>query len=188
MPADRSFALLRARARGQRRRRALHPNLEREPAVGENLRHHRRAASRTRRVRHSLQRNLARRSTWLSYPSPGESRSMQAGSEQNGQSKVGRLSMGTCVHFSRALPSNSWWQTMVGCQVLSRPSAAEGGGRRPAFTGPATQPYSATEVDGWQRLSRVSQNRAAVHSFPPHVFSAKQEPRTFNVTVVEMPD
>ena len=57
--------------------------------------------------------------------------------------------MSTCVHFSRSLPSNSWWQTMVGWQVLSRPSAAEGGGRRPAFTGPATQPYSATEVDGW---------------------------------------
>src|SRR6516164_5004610 len=51
---------------------------------------------------------------------------------------------------------------MVGCQVLSRPLAAEGGGRRPAFTGPATQPYSATEVGGWQQLSRVSQNRAAV--------------------------
>src|SRR5215468_7529668 len=70
--------------------------------------------------------------------------------------------MRTCVHFSRSLPSNSWWQTMVGWQVLSRPSAAEGGGRRPAFTGPATQPYSATEVGGWQQLSRVSQNRAAV--------------------------
>src|SRR6516164_5879066 len=55
---------------------------------------------------------------------------------------------------------------MVGCQVLSRPSAAEGGGRRPAFTGPATQPYSATEVDGWQQLSRVSQNRAAVQEHP----------------------
>src|SRR5450631_3110306 len=73
--------------------------------------------------------------------------------------------MGTCVHFSRSLPSNSWWQTMAGWQVLSRPSAAEGGGRRPAFTGLAAQPYSATEVDGWQhKLSRVSQNRAAVHS------------------------
>src|SRR5271169_2506477 len=72
--------------------------------------------------------------------------------------------MGTCVHFSRALPSNSWGQTMAGWQALSRPSAAEGGGRRPAFTGLATQPYSATEVDGWQhKLSRVSQNRAAVH-------------------------
>src|ERR1700688_1883324 len=72
--------------------------------------------------------------------------------------------MGTCVHFSRSLLSNSWWQTMAGSQALSRPPAAEGGGRRPAFTGLATQPYSATEVDGWQhKLSRVSQNRAAVH-------------------------
>jgi uncharacterized protein len=53
---------------------------------------------------------------------------------------------------------------MAGWQALSRPSAAEGGGRRPAFTGLATWPYSATEVDGWQhKLSRVSQNRAAVH-------------------------
>ena len=67
------------------------------------------------------------------------------------------------MHFSRSWPSNSWWQTMVGWQVLSRPSAAEGGGRRTAFTGLATQPYSATEVDGWQHeLSRVCQNRAAV--------------------------
>ena len=30
----------------------------------------------------------------------------------------------------------------------------------------ATRPSSATEVDGWQQLSRVSQNRAAVHSTP----------------------
>ena len=38
--------------------------------------------------------------------------------------------MGSCVHFSRSLPSNSWWQTMAGWQVLSRPPAAEGGGRQ----------------------------------------------------------
>ena len=70
------------------------------------------------------------------------------------------------MHFSRSWPSNSWWQTMAGWQALSRPSAAEGGGRRTAFTGPAIQPYSATEVDGWQHeLSRVSQNRAAVHDW-----------------------
>src|SRR5580693_980346 len=76
--------------------------------------------------------------------------------------------MGTCVHFSRSLPSNSWWQTMVGWHVLSRPSAAEGGGRRPAFNRACHQPYSATEVDGWQhKLSRVSQNRAAVHARNP---------------------
>src|SRR5271155_1039499 len=62
--------------------------------------------------------------------------------------------MGTCVPFSRSLPWNSWWQTMAGWQVLSRPSAAEGGGRRPAFTGLATQPYSATEVDGWQHKAQ----------------------------------
>src|SRR5215471_11655682 len=81
--------------------------------------------------------------------------------------------MGTRVHFSRALPSNSWWQTMVGWAVLSRPPAAEGGGRRPAFTGLATQPYSATEVDGWQhKLSRVSRNRAAVQAIPKHPIRA----------------
>ena len=55
------FALLRARAPGQRRRGALHPNLEGEPIVGEDLRYDRRAASRARRVRQALQRNLARR-------------------------------------------------------------------------------------------------------------------------------
>src|ERR1700686_2076905 len=62
--------------------------------------------------------------------------------------------MGACVHFSRSLPSNSWWQTMAGWQALSRPPAAEGGGRRPAFTGLAIQPYSATEVDGWQHKAQ----------------------------------
>jgi hypothetical protein len=50
--------------------------------------------------------------------------------------------MGTCVHFSRSLPSNSWWQRWLGgtsCQGHQPPKAgAEGGGRRPAFTGLAT--------------------------------------------------
>src|SRR5215475_14132635 len=43
--------------------------------------------------------------------------------------------MGTCLHFSRALPSNSWWQTMVGWEVLSRPPAAEGGAAGPPLQG-----------------------------------------------------
>src|SRR5580692_10488576 len=93
--------------------------------------------------------------------------------------------MGTCVHFSRSLPSNSWWQTMAGWQVLSRPSAAEGGGRRAAFTGLATRPYSATEVDGWQhKLSRVSQNRAAVHIalYPKPASPAKTH--GFHITLI----
>ena len=64
-----------ARAPGQRRRGALHTNLEGEPIVGEDLRYDRRAASRARRVRQTLQRNLARRPPRSSYPSPGTSRS-----------------------------------------------------------------------------------------------------------------
>jgi hypothetical protein len=42
---------------------------------------------------------------------------------------------------------------MVGWEVLSRPPASEGGGRSPAFTGLATQSYSATGVDGWEHHS-----------------------------------
>src|SRR5580704_337141 len=81
--------------------------------------------------------------------------------------------MGTCVHFSRSLPSNSWWQTMAGWQALSRPPAAEGGGRRPAFTGLATQPYSATEVDGWQHkaqpgVSKPGRSTTASAAAPTH--------------------
>src|SRR5450755_4363843 len=130
MPGDRSFALLRATARGQRRRRALHPNLEREPAVGKDLRHHRRAASCTHRVRHSLQRNLARRSARLSYPSPGASRSMPACTEHNGRSKVGRLSMGTCVHSAapcRRILGGKRWLGGKSCQGRQPPKAGAAG-------------------------------------------------------------
>src|SRR6266853_861311 len=42
-------------------------DLEGKPAVGENIRHHRRVASRARRVCRALQRNLARRPARLSY-------------------------------------------------------------------------------------------------------------------------
>jgi hypothetical protein len=42
---------------------------------------------------------------------------------------------GSCVSFSRASPSNPWWRTTAGQEALSRPTVAEGGGRRPAFTG-----------------------------------------------------
>jgi len=75
---------------------------------------------------------------------------------------------GICVGFSRSLPSNAWWQTKAGWQTLSRPSAAEGGGRRPAFTGFATQPYSATEVE---RL-------AAARPFCRHVLYGFAPPAT----------
>src|SRR6266436_715253 len=51
--------------------------------------------------------------------------------------------MGTCVHFSRSLPSNSWWQTMVGgksCQGRQPPKAGAAGpplqGLPPSHTWP----------------------------------------------------
>jgi len=43
------------------------------------------------------------------------------------------------------MPGGEQWLGGKPCQG----PAAEGGGRRPVFTGLATQPYSATEVDGW---------------------------------------
>ena len=55
-----------------------HQNLEGEPAVGADLRYHRRVTSCARRICNSLQRNLARRPAWLPYPSTGASRAMPA--------------------------------------------------------------------------------------------------------------
>jgi len=52
----------------------FNPNLEGEPAVGEDLQYHRRTASRAHQVRQTLQRNLARRPARLSYPSPSAGR------------------------------------------------------------------------------------------------------------------
>ena len=55
MSGHRSFAVLRARTRGQRRRRALHPNLEGELALGADIQNHRGPARRARRIRQALQ-------------------------------------------------------------------------------------------------------------------------------------
>jgi hypothetical protein len=49
------------------RRRSPSDMHRRRTCWGEDLRHHRRAASRTRRLRHSLQRNLARRSAGTAF-------------------------------------------------------------------------------------------------------------------------
>ena len=57
------------------------------------------------------------------------------------------------MHFSRSWPSNSWWQTMVGWQVLSRPSAAEGGATFAVRRHP--------EINGCPMLNRNA-------SRPPH--------------------
>ena len=55
MSGHRSFAVLRARTRGQWRRRALHPNLEGELALGADVQNHRGTARRARRIRQALQ-------------------------------------------------------------------------------------------------------------------------------------
>jgi hypothetical protein len=52
------------------------------------------------------------------------------------------------VHGGRIPPSTRWWQTVASWQALSRPIATGGGGRRPAFTGLATRPYSGDQVEG----------------------------------------
>src|ERR1700690_54440 len=105
------------------------------------------------------------------------------------------MSMGTCVHFSRSLPSNSWWQTMAGWKALSRPPAAEGGGRRPAFTGLATQPYSATEVDGWQHKAQPGVSKPGrstlerLEPAPSHLVEVPPQARAVsgNRIVVQVP-
>ena len=55
MSGHRSFTVLRARTRGQWRRRALHPNLEGELALGADVQNHRGTARRARRIRQALQ-------------------------------------------------------------------------------------------------------------------------------------
>src|SRR6202040_1548245 len=58
---------------------------------------------------------------------------------------------------------------------LKPPPPPKRGAPRPSFPAPPPQPYSATEVDGWQhKLSRVSQNRAAVHACRPAPSSTRQ--------------
>ena len=68
----RSFAVLRARTRGQWRRRALHPNLEGELALGADVQNHRGTARRACRIRQALQSNLARRAAWIQNAREGE--------------------------------------------------------------------------------------------------------------------
>ena len=76
--------------------------------------------------------------TWINPPCGSDPRKNNA---DNGRS--------VRVGISHTAPSNSWWQTTAGRHALSRPSATEGGGRRPALIGHAVRPYSATEFDGW---------------------------------------
>src|SRR4029450_11186683 len=99
LPRRREFAVLRPRAGGQRRRRALHPHPQRELPLGAHLRHHRRASLRTAGLRRPLQRHLARRPAWLPHPEPDPRRATQPCSVPIGQPTLGRLnSAASCLN------------------------------------------------------------------------------------------
>ena len=72
LPRHRGLAVLRAPARGQRRRRAVHPYPQGKPAVGAPLRDHRGVAPGAARIRRLVQHPLAGRP-----PSPPDTRSGQ---------------------------------------------------------------------------------------------------------------
>jgi hypothetical protein len=78
-----------------------------------------------------------------------------------------RTKMGEDCNGSRAkLTAHHWGQPLLAVEllvandgwvaVLSRPSASEGGGRRPAFT--------ATEVDGWQHKAQPGVSKPAARA------------------------
>ena len=70
-PGHRSFAILRARTRGQWRRRALHPNLEGELALGADVQNHRGTARRACRIRQALN-ETGRRAAWIQNAREGQ--------------------------------------------------------------------------------------------------------------------
>ena len=77
-------------------------------------------------------------------------------------------------------PSNLGGKRRMGGRSCQGRSAAEGGGRRTAFTGPAiAAKTSATQVDGRHELSRVSQNRAAVQSRTDAILNNRPLPTRF---------
>ena len=67
---------------------------------------------------------------------------------------------------------------MASWQALSRPIAAGGGGRRPAFTGLATRPYSGHQVEGGGAVGG-SPTSASRQLYSSHPGVAKASPPSF---------
>src|SRR5215831_9921930 len=67
---------------------------------------------------------------------------------------AGEAGVRLSLAVGRACRRSGWWRTKAERQALSRPSAAGGGGRRPALTGPGARPSSSTEVDCGRSLGR----------------------------------
>ena len=85
---------------------------------------------------------------------------------------------GESAHGGRIPPSTRWWQTVASWQALSRPIAAGGGGRRPAFTGLATRPYSGHQVEGGGAVGG-SPTSASRQLYSSHPGVAKASPHPF---------
>src|SRR3954449_13393425 len=90
LPRRRELAGLRARARGQRLRRAVHPHPEGEPAVGAALRDRRGASPGASRLQGDLQPDLDHRAARLQDAGPGPLRSARPGAD-------GRISANWCL-------------------------------------------------------------------------------------------
>jgi hypothetical protein len=89
-------------------------------------------------------------------------RALMGMAPHNGPSKVGRLKWALAC-TSAALPLNSWWQRWLGgksCQGRQPPKAGAAGPTLQGLPPSHTRPPRSTAGN---ILSRVSQNRAAVH-------------------------
>jgi hypothetical protein len=86
--------------------------------------------------------------------------------KHNGQFEVGRLSMDPCVHFNRSLPSNSWWQTMVGCQVLYRTGRFPASGFPTGFIVGHTSAAQGARVSGAALRVRRRRGRRRTYECP----------------------
>src|ERR671919_1984011 len=109
LPRHQQLTRLRARARGQRLRRALHPHAEGEPAVGPPLRHHRGATPGAPRIPGHLQPDLDRRTPRLPDPSGRQSGAACAapGSRMKLQCGVSQLWTATTAGSPAAVSSQA---------------------------------------------------------------------------------
>ena len=127
LPRHRELARLRARARGQRLRRALHPHPEGEPALGADLRHRRGAPPGAARLPRDLQHDLAHRAarvqatrrrprTTSFHPRPWPRRL---------QSGVSPTAGGTGARFRQAPPRSTERLTAAKISAVDQPIISE---------------------------------------------------------------
>src|SRR3954470_7444134 len=146
LPWHREFARFRAGAGGQRLRRALHPYLEREPALGAELRHHRAAPPPADRVSGGLQHDLAHRTARLPatccHPSRAASSHGQRRLASNQVSHQPRA-----VHLAQAIRRH--WASRTPCIGFSTSPSARMTAECAIAPPPATSPCYAKSPSTW---------------------------------------